>query len=614
MNFRTHLWREWRERRRALVFLAAALAALVALLSQLVPEPWIGDPITVHGGALVALVAAVLCVGADLFASERQRGTLRFLDRLPRGRSTAFRAKLTFYTLLAVGSSLYGALLALGTTAVLSGALPAGMLTAVTSWTVALVVLALAWVFTVSTWVSTGAFALPTTAFFLALAAFPVGLMVTEGRRYGVAEWGYVALAGLALLGALCAARLGFGGGSRRRTALLSILVGAASFSPAWAWVGHRYVQFHQREPRIGDILLGADHRYAFVNLYRSPVDPDSDAGRLPFEALLLDLSTETPSFVSANSDTFWATNQEFAGVRTVLRASGFPVLDLVRWDAARVTFDGTTGERSELGVGALRELALQGLGLPDEIEPGARLFVSRCGTGFQARVVAPGSEGRFGDWVWWDVNTGRSLRKSDLKERDLEIGIGLTLVRPGRWLSRDLHEKTWLWFDPERLDLEPAPHLHAGDEICQVFEDGSLLLTRDRALLRVTPETGETVELRVDGDGVDPEWFHEVSAQRAEPLPIDRRALVHYAGRAKHRRRAERRLAILDPVANRLEVLAADLPTPQVISHERGLALAVEGGDSPASKRRRLVSIDTESGERHVLLDLDDPPEWLAR
>lgn len=297
----TGLWKEWRDQR------AIALALLVALPVLVLSAAWaFGDKLAPPAFAALGVLTLplaqglfVIAVASELFGSERRRGTLALVQRLPGGLGRALAGKLLAY---AAGTLL--ALLAGTAVAALACALfgPPGSVGEVLARAaapgadplLALLLLGLfafgCWVLLLSLWVPQGGAAVLGALLLLALLALPAALLLSDHlwlvertARHLLAREASGALAGGALLAALPLLALGVSHlrGQRRL---------AGVWAPAWRGLavlgaltlgGYAYgavevaratrVDPTSEDFRIEDLVVGAGGRYAYVNAFAGP-------------------------------------------------------------------------------------------------------------------------------------------------------------------------------------------------------------------------------------------------------------------------------------------------------------------------------------------------------
>ena len=105
-RFLTWIGKEWAQHRRALGILAGLIPVTVGGLFCL-DRRWLNDEIVLKVLLPGVLVTFTLCVGADLFASERTRTTFPVIQRLPAATAPSWAAKMTILLGSALGLLLW---------------------------------------------------------------------------------------------------------------------------------------------------------------------------------------------------------------------------------------------------------------------------------------------------------------------------------------------------------------------------------------------------------------------------------------------------------------------------------------------------------------------------
>lgn len=499
--FTLHLWREWREHRFALL----ALALLLPFGSWLVTLPlsrgMVNDPLFHAATALAFAVVLLVAVGGELLGVERRGPGLRWLERLPAGLGSAFRAKLAFFLLTTIAATTLG----------YASGWFVGLLrprtiapTRLDPSYFVLVLVAVVWglwTFAASAWALRGGLALLAAAMILGVVGFPIWLVIERGYQPSGSEFALLLalLVPAALLGAWLAfgraAR--FGGGTIRSTLFgLAPVVPVLVISASWSSL--RLAERELFDPLADDFhleveLITRDGHYAFANGMHSRRRWKAEA--MPEYALRIDL--QDGSFET-----------------------------LGRY----VTHDATW------------RLDDQGLPRPDEIE------VSVAEE--QAPLVFDAIDGSARTWdrrkldVFWHPQglgfflhsrAGERLSIRDpFRARDYPLDVlprsrRETLVRPGRWLiSRDAFG--WSWFDPDSMELTPTGWTTDTQPLV-LLQDGRILLSDAQSGLCVLdPERGLSRPLDPLGiAGADicpnsnglraPHWMRDVAADTSGPI-----------------------------------------------------------------------------------------------
>jgi len=479
--FALQLWREWREHRFALLSLALVLPFATWLLALPFSRVLVNDPLFHSAAALGFAVVLLIAVGGELLGAERRGNGLRWLERLPAGLASAFRAKLAFFLLTTIAATVlgYGSGWLVGflrpsvfaSTRVVPGL---SMLVLVS------VVLGL-WTFSVSAWALRGGLSLLAAALILAVVGYPLWRVKDAGYQ---PEWVELALL-IALLApaALLGAWLGFVRGARHghgpaRSALYGLAPVAPVLLVTASWSAVRLDERLVFDPLREDFalvgqMITSDGHYAigYGLCFLERWDPE----KLPRHALRIDLRTGVAETLG-----------EYVSFRTrdVEGAHGLPRVD---------------------------EFVL-------EVE------------GREAPLVFAAGDGAPRDWDarkpelgWYSQGLGAYLEppgksaviRDPFRERDYPVSeLGPQLrhqlwVRPGRWLCETNHF-TWDWFDPDTKE-ESATDWAPGVQPLVLLSDGRILLSDHEHGLRVLdPERGLSRPLDCDGivgSDFDPNW-----------------------------------------------------------------------------------------------------------
>ncbi len=295
-----HLRKEWHEQRVLLLGTIAVLAVVAVGYGLFVPAKFLPSDADLWF-VIVALGAGFVGLAGDLVPGEQRRGQLGLLLRTPGAMRRAFAAKLV--VLLGGLTVLLLAGLALGGLSLwLSGGrgLPARVET-IGFGSVAIAGVAIGigtcapWAFAVSCWLPRGSSVVPVTALTISAVAAPP-VLVAAIWSVPVTRAEMASAIALVFGGGVLAAWLSFVRGlrfGRRFATVLNGLVAALVFVvPSWAWCGNRVWAWYRvnpsdRDVRIGDVLLGANLRTAFVGLQRNWL---RNAG--PCYAMVVDLES----------------------------------------------------------------------------------------------------------------------------------------------------------------------------------------------------------------------------------------------------------------------------------------------------------------------------------
>lgn len=322
----TGLWKEWRDQR------GIALAVLIALPVLVLSAAWaFGGKVAAPQFAALAVLALplaqalfLIAVASELFGSERRRGTLALVQRLPAGLGRSLVSKLLAYGLGTVLALAWGLVVASITCALFGPPGAAGeVLVRASSPGMDLLPLLLVlglfafggWVLLLSAWVPQGGAAVLGAALLLGLLVLPAALLLREHLWLVEKAAGWLTHGGparLALPGVLILA-----------VSLLALAVShlkgqrrlASAWSPAWrglvvvgalAASGYAYgaaavsrlvaVDPGSDAFRMHEVYIGAGGRFAYVNAHAgetpwgyAPQQRSSDFGT-PVKPFLVNL------------------------------------------------------------------------------------------------------------------------------------------------------------------------------------------------------------------------------------------------------------------------------------------------------------------------------------
>jgi hypothetical protein len=240
-----HIWKEWREQRVAVLGLAIGLPFLVVTLAWL--PALLGRPVRLSAveTAAAAAFAVVLAIGTGLLPDDSGPQRRRFLERLPGGLTTAFRAKLVFFALSLEAGALYGLLLGWTASFLLTGGDSSLDLGRPTVFFLMPALGASLWAFAVSAWVPRGALAFPVACSWIALLCWPAWFYYADPSWVASMVWQPIAFFALCLVGSVVTARISFvcghtQEGSHGRAAWLGCLTALPFLAPAWGFTAMR--------------------------------------------------------------------------------------------------------------------------------------------------------------------------------------------------------------------------------------------------------------------------------------------------------------------------------------------------------------------------------------
>ncbi len=471
---RVHLWKEWREHRIALGFLALFTSLLILALDLVASRRSFDRP-------LVLILCGGLALLMELVAGESEETRTRFFERLPRGLPVAFHAKLLF---------LLGALSAFAVTGMLAawagawwqGRAPSVSPDPLEASLLALTCAAVAlWTLAVSPWAPRGALAVPVAAFLLGVLAWPHWTL-GSGRWYRPTGRELAFLMTVLLAGALASAQIACVrgrtlGAGKLRIAARAIPVAALVLAPSWAWGAVRLRERCSIDPAsphfaILETWIGDAGRMAFVTAH-----DDSPRWRevLP-HALIVDLATGDWDDAGGPGTLFERVqlrDEEFLADWPDVPCD-YVVKDWTTREPLRF-FEGESGsERADEDLTALRQ------------------------TGRPAGLGEHGGPGHRGE-LWDPYRNGYYALKQVLPA-GWSVDRTEILVTPTAWLLRRPEPPCWHRFDPvtrshaeldwpENDDLWTYPILADGRVFLTVDGDLFLADARDASLLRIRPE-----------------------------------------------------------------------------------------------------------------------------
>ena len=493
-----YLWKEWRDQRATLGWLAAALFVAAGAGMFLTPARLVvASPPLFLVAMVLTFLAVLLTVGSDLLPGEVVRKRVGFLERLPSGLNGAFAAKIFFFAAVSLAAIVYGVLLVSLFAALRTGALPEQVIAEETLPALATFFAFALWTFTISAWVPRSALAFPATAIFLSLLCWPFWLIVLQDHWYLPRSWEIPGIALLCLISAPFAAWASFARGYRfgrtsRQAAWRSIVVGILFVSPAWAWTGQRIHQIWTIDPgasdfRIRHCVIGKEQRHAFISAYR-------EAGpACPSHAMVVDL--ETGEWRSEGTGEWMLL--ELPASRDLMFPGPSEVW--VGEGASQRCFEAITGKplpaSSDPGFDSGLPTASE-LGLVDGWE-----VRGWAGLGYQTLRRSDSEAWEFG---FYDPFREEHVLRSEIAHGSHLPSWGMN-VRPGRWVC--WVDQGWALFDPEyRTWSEPRgidDAVHLG--LLSIVADGRVLVATDDGVALVDPETGAREECSLSFDPPGP-------------------------------------------------------------------------------------------------------------
>jgi hypothetical protein len=589
-----YLWKEWREQRATLGVLAAVLLAGVAAVVLALPGELASDPLAFQGAVALSVLATVMSIGADLLARERAGAGLGFLERLPAGLGTAFRAKLVFFTLALAAAALYGALLATAAALVCAGEWPHGVLDA--PWWLALLIGVSLWVFAVSAWVPASALTFPGALLLLVVLAWPAVLAVKGDALFRPTPLEGLAFAALCLVGAPTSAWAAFVFGSRLgrsrfRAALAGLVVALVFFAPAWAWAGGRYASLKNAPFEVLTGWVGPNGRYAFLDLVRKPPHGIAkDAERTT--ALVVDLESGAWKFAGDVDASGFVQRSDRHGLSREDEARA--PLELMRSYSALaasegIAFDPLTARaltREEEQASLIPGIGPRDFGLS---EPLASYQVRRAGLGHRLRY----KDGRRFRELYRDVDGRRVIDAATFESAEAGRALYWIRVRSGCWLARTGNR--WVALDPATGEHRPLEHVGPDEQVGPLLDDGRVVLVAPAGMALLDPDSGERTALRLLGDPrFELRMLSDGAGDPWSALPSTAPCVVLVSGKQ------ELRWALLDARTGTLELASSVDGLPRALWTSPPVVIVLED-------YQRIVRLDLRTGAREQLFSVEN-------
>ena len=491
-----YLWKEWRDQRATLGWLAAAMFVIAGAGMLLGPSrPLTADPWLVVVVMGIAYLGVLLTVGTDLLSGEIARTRVRFLDRLPAGLGTAFRAKFLLYLACSFAAMAYGVLLLLLFTTIRTGAWPERLFSGTFLLRGVYVFGFSLWVFPVSVWVPRSTLALPATAIFGALLCWPVWLPSGIIAWYQPLDWHLPGLVALSYVGAPVTAWASFTiglrfGRSSRQALGVGILIASLSVSPSWAWTAARIHDLRTVDPlaedfRIGNCIVAEGERYAFLTAYRGDGFVVYPSHRLVVDLRSGDWRDDGLGAWYAcreiRHDNLWFDNR--VGTSQVWGCEAGRNVELYCRDAL-------TGGSEEVEPGRADDC---GIDLPSNMAAHDDLHPRRKrGLGYLVHVRQKGRPEVVGIYDPFRQKL-YPVEEGDPGSARSDVDI---FVRPGLWIVGNHWEEGYELMDPETGRRSPWVGMPEERRRPRIASDGRLYVLDNGRLLLVDPETGVREEV----------------------------------------------------------------------------------------------------------------------
>ncbi len=531
---RNLVWKEWRDHRTSLLAYFIGLPPLLTWGIGVIPGGFGKDPMLPSCAAMGGLAIAALTLFADVFSGEEQRGTLRFLQRLPGGLLPVYLAKLAFVLLMAIAMSGYAYLGSMVASVLLRGGQAWPGLVQPGFNGLELLFPIAAWIFVVSIWLPRGTLAAPAAVLVLALLLAPCAVMfwVYPGMELHGPE--LVALYVGVIAIAPFVAGISFVRGRRRgrgplAAATIGLVTSVALLTPAYGWTAHRVAEFLCVDPSLVTFrmdpaiaVVSRDVRHLVVGAYH---DLENDArvswgyspgdGDTPLHALFIDLddgswreigppaatlhvpgldargSAATAAFVAIVAPTVSAAVSSNAADHDPCSERRSPKID---W------FDLSNGERCDATVtdellaargrlGGELQRSTNAIHLPDGrlvwLQDGG--LVTDDGVGGVRQLPDSACRQQYPCYTALDRGFGALLDHwtiyDALRERRYSLPESLDVywVRSPSWIAYSLERtpivQRYICFDPETSSRTPIAGLRERETICELVADGRLLV-----------------------------------------------------------------------------------------------------------------------------------------
>jgi ABC-type transport system involved in multi-copper enzyme maturation permease subunit len=561
---RLYLWKEWREQRKLIAALAIALVLLTVFSSLL--DDWSDLRSESHYFIItgITVLAFIPTVGSDLFARERRKPQLQFLDRVPAGLSSAYWGKLVFFLLTMAGSVLLGVLLSTLLVFQTGRELPSRLKEPdIEFWaTAATIGVFSTWVFATSTWVRSSVLAVPIVLLAVAglvfVAVLPIEYLNLDYMPTMIVDFGTV---GYMALVALISARLSFVNAARRRkparTAMWTCFgMALVAWLPIHAPIASSVIRALNQPFIIRGAVIGENSRFAFFDLgqrgvlridssrgIRGKFDPDGQHWIEPSEfttrsVVRLDLESGELEFLGAKQSTVLdrargrrtlaGIDQQLAAVINLaaIRPRISPgtrmsenSMTLLR-DIGTTYYDLRTGRLTELTrsqVHAALKLGPADFGL-EEFPAAPELY--RSGFGSCASLLADSMEHP----TYFRTADGEHTMATQ------RVGIGQVRVLPDGFLVRSNDQ--WLFDKTEYGYPVRLPAIFEEDTILALLSDGSIFVRDKSDALHITdPSRVERRQLRIGQQGGPLHsrnvFFVECENPDRTPIDINSRFIV---------------------------------------------------------------------------------------
>jgi hypothetical protein len=605
---RVYLWKEWREQRSTLAMIALMLLAAIASVGALLPRELVRDPLVVQCAVGLALIATVISIGSDLFARERQRGAVAFLERLPRGLESAFRGKLCFFAIALGVALVYSCALVACAVLVRTGEWPRGVLGGAPLWIPAAAIGASLWVLALSACMPSSALTLPATVFFLAVFAWPA-VLAARGMPLFRPTWTEgAAFFALCACGAPVSAWAAFVIGSRRgrsrsRAALIGACAAIPFFAPAWVWAGARYIAVERAQFEVLSAWIGPNGRYAFLDVARRERSGASAFEESWFDrctAITVDLERGEWHFQGDFDSSAFLDSQAHYRRQALLGSCSREYLALQQGPnlcEVRAIVDASTAR--ELPPDDARFGAVDGptpLDFGLSVEPPS-YSIRWAGLGQVISFSFPGDTGRHE--IFRDPARNLVVEQARILPHDLQGYVSDVRVRQGRWLARD--GLTWMFINPISGATETATCIARKEQLGPSVDDGRVVLMARDGLCLLDPDSGAREPIRVTGCMNTAHWLTNTAGGWSTPIALDSPAVVIAAELRRHG------VGVLDLCRRELRVVA-ESPSESVmlLAATQEQAITLEGGDT-------IVRYDLHDGRRSVLFStsaIGRPPD----
>jgi hypothetical protein len=503
MTLAFYVWRDWRAHRRTLAWLGTLSAVCVGLSGWVIPSRALAEPWVLLIASLLGAFAVLVTVGTELLPNELRAARIRYLERLPRGLSGAFVAKLIVFALTLLLGAAFGFLLVVLASFLRSGELPREAFDGYGPACLVFFTGLALWIFTVSSWVPSTLLAILAALLLLVLLGWAVVLDVAGWLPLEPTLAQAVTLLALSLVGAPVCAWVSFvhgygkGGGSAR-AACRGLPVASVFLAPGWLWASSQLASLSGIDPQAEDFeihsaVLHDDGLHVSLLANRSY---DNHRGHKFGPSHLLEVDLRDGSWRELETPTVDDWNKaRHHGIQDRIEGRTDVPIPL-----------GRSGEELHATIESLRAE------LPDTVRVRGR-------AGFGLLLVQRQFSGGVRPWGVLDP-----LRRENLEASELGLesdDLASFHVLPTAWLCFvDGDSREGILIDPTTRERRSSFVLAPRESLGPLLPDGRFLLVRDEAAWALDPVTGSTTAFAIAGvPGSRVRWAHELSEVGEAPI-----------------------------------------------------------------------------------------------